>query len=92
MSHSIEAEFLVDYSEEEPERKVRLLLDLGSVSAIQRATYAAGHHGMNVDGPSDVVQEAFNLSAFFRRLMTELEARSLFSMEEFKATVPRQEP
>lgn len=89
MSHRIEAEFLVDYTGETPERKVRLTLDLASVKAIQQAAYAGGHYGLSVAGaPNQGIEEAFELSAFFRRLMNELESPSLFSMQEFKDTNP----
>lgn len=85
---TIETDFLMDYTEEEPRRLVRFTMDLNAVSSIRHTIYSAGDHGQHVHAPKVEVEGAFALAHFLGRVQTELEARSLFSMEEFKATKP----
>lgn len=91
MPHKIETDFIVDYSEEEPRRLVRLVMDVDAVATLRRCLYAAGDYGKYLSAPQSGVDEAYGLSAFFRNVETELSAPSLFSLEEFKATNPQRD-
>ena len=88
MSHKIETDFIVDYTEEEPRRLVRLVMDLDAVSAIRRGLYQAGDCGTYMGASQTVIDEAYGLSSFLRNVEKELSVPSLFSLDEFKATNP----
>lgn len=92
MTRKIATDFIVDYSDDEPKRLVQLTLDLDTVQALRHGLYAASHYGeLSAGAWEPVLVEAMDLSMFFRRVETELEQPSLFTMEEFKATNPRLE-
>ena len=88
---SVETEFIIDYSGEEPRRLVRFTLDEEAVFSIRHLIYQAGNHGQYVNAPQSEVQGAYGIADYLRGVEVELNSRSLFSMEEFKATKPKPE-
>ena len=88
MTHKIETDFIVDYSNEQPKRLVRLTMDLAALSALRRSIYEGADYGQYVGAPREHVATAHGLADFLRRAETELEQPSLFALDEFKATNP----
>lgn len=87
MAYKITAEFIMDYEGEEPKRLVRLTLDAETVLALQQSCRDGGDYAMS--GMDSVrAMQSYDFSTFMERLGTELNSRSLFSQEEFKATKP----
>lgn len=89
MSHNIDTEFIVDYTDDAPKRLVRLTMDADAIAELRRATYAAGDYGTHAGAPQQGVDMAYALSSFLRHVEKELSVPSLFSVEEFKATNPK---
>lgn len=89
MAHKIEAEFVMDFAEDEPKRLVRLTLDATTAREMQEAFRDGGDHNMSVVDPARAMQ-AYGFATFMGRLADELGARSLFSQEEFKSFDPIQ--
>lgn len=87
MAHNIEADFIMDYSEDEPQRLVRLTLDADTVRKFKHSLTEGGDFGMSTMR-ADAAMQAYSLATLMGNLLTELESRSLFSREEFKATAP----
>lgn len=88
MAHNIEADFIMDYSKDEPRRLVRLTLDADTVRKFQHSFHEGGDFGMSTMR-ADVAMQAYAYSTLMGNILTELESRSLFKYEEFKATGPQ---
>lgn len=88
---SVETEFIIDYTEEEPRRLVRFTMDEEAVLCIRHIIYQAGNHGQHVNAPLPEIQRAYEIAQYLRGVEVELSSRSLFSMDEFKATKPKPE-
>lgn len=86
MTYKIETDFIVDYSDDEPKRLVRLTMDAASLSALRRSIYEGADYGQYAGAAPDQTATAYGLADFLRRVETELSQPSLFSLDEFKAT------
>lgn len=87
MAHSITAEFILDYEGEEPKRLVRMTLDSDAVAFLLTACTRYADTAMLIR-EGDIAEEAYGFAQLMFNIQKELESRSLFSQEEFKATKP----
>ena len=85
---TIEAEFIMDYTQDDPRRLVRFTMDKSAVATLRHMIYTAGTYGEHTGVQRQQTENAFAMAAFLGRVETELGSRSLDSMEDFKASKP----